>query len=500
LDSKKLMKQPELKRVVEALIFAADAPLSPERIRETLPDELNGFDLNGIIDDLNRDYSESGRAFFIRQIAGGYQVTTRPELHNWVKKLFLGRNKMRLSQAALETLAIVAFKQPISRVDIAQIRGVNSDAVIGTLLEKKLVVISGRSEGVGRPLLYNTTPEFLQYFGVNDLADLPKPREIEELIGKEGMPEEVLHALSDEKQLELPINAEAQGEGEESVSTLLPPVILGEKSEDAVAATIPEETAPAEGAAGQNEFLPESENPTALVEASEAEELLEEEVDAIVVEDPDATESDAAGEEGDSPENDEAVQSASPATGFADENETAIAGAEDRFLHKDESALPAVLSPKSVSAPEAALPEPAEETFVEDRQNPARQPRKRRKKRAHHEAAPEQEDMAGGSAGEVSPQLPPEVSVVSLAEIGKPALVPSEEHVVPPPEPERELVAEQSRSDQPTIVEMEDVARALSDDGYSSGRTNNQRLSFRRQSCPPGPGRRCKPACAHCRV
>ncbi len=236
------MEQQELKRVVEALIFAADAPLTAERIRETLPEELNGFDLDRIVEDLNRDYSGSGRAFFIRQIAGGYQVTTRPELHSWIRKLFLGRNKMRLSQAALETLAIVAFKQPISRVDVAQIRGVNSDGVIGTLLEKKLITISGRSEGVGRPLLYNTTPEFLQYFGVNDLVDLPKPREIEELIGKEGMPEEVLQALSDEKQLELPMELNVEGmESEETVPAAQPN--LGEKFKAAAAFLEPEDDA-----------------------------------------------------------------------------------------------------------------------------------------------------------------------------------------------------------------------------------------------------------------
>jgi segregation and condensation protein B len=205
-----MMETQELKRIVEALIFAADGPLSAERILETL-DPQNGFELNVVIDELNREYEESGRAFTIRQVAGGYQIVTQPNYANWIKKLYLGRQKTRLSQAALETLALIAFKQPISRVEIAQIRGVNSDGVIGTLLERKLITISGRSEAVGRPLLYSTTPEFLKYFGLNDLADLPKPREIEELFGKEGMPEELLHALSQEDpQLSLPISVEAE--------------------------------------------------------------------------------------------------------------------------------------------------------------------------------------------------------------------------------------------------------------------------------------------------
>jgi segregation and condensation protein B len=199
------MDTQELKRIVEALIFAADEPLGGDRIAETVELE-NGFDLGVLIDALNQDYQQSGRAFTIRKVAGGYQIVTQKNYSSWIRKLYLGRQKNRLSHAALETLALIAFKQPISRVDIAQIRGVNSDGVIGTLLERKLIAISGRSEAVGRPLLYSTTPEFLKYFGINDIADLPKPREIEELFSKEGMPEELLQALSQtDAQLSLPI-------------------------------------------------------------------------------------------------------------------------------------------------------------------------------------------------------------------------------------------------------------------------------------------------------
>ncbi len=217
------MDSNDLKRVIEALIFAADAPLTPERIRETL-ETCSDEELAQTVETLNREYEASGHAFMIRHVAGGYQVTTRPQFSNWIKKLYLGRQKTRLSQAALESLAIIAFKQPISRVDIAQIRGVNSDAVIGTLLERKLVTISGRSDAVGRPLLYSTTPEFMEFFGINDLAELPKPREIEELIGKEGMPEEVLQALSSDKQLKLPISFEPEAAVENVSLPLLMPV------------------------------------------------------------------------------------------------------------------------------------------------------------------------------------------------------------------------------------------------------------------------------------
>jgi len=229
------METQELKSIVEALIFAADEPLSEARLRETLELE-NGFDFGAVIEGLNEEYQSTGRAFTIRKIAGGYQIVTQQNYASWIKKLYLGRQKNRLSHAALETLALIAFKQPISRVDIAQIRGVNSDGVIGTLLERKLVTISGRSEAVGRPLLYSTTAEFLKYFGINDIADLPKPREIEELFSKEGMPEELLQALSQtDAQLSLPINGDGEtpatpDETENKIATaaasILPPVII----------------------------------------------------------------------------------------------------------------------------------------------------------------------------------------------------------------------------------------------------------------------------------
>ena len=243
------METQELKRIVEALIFAADEPLSGDRIAETL--ELqNGFDLGVLVEELNRDYHESGRAFTIRKVAGGYQIVTQQNYASWIRKLYLGRQKNRLSHAALETLALIAFKQPISRVDIAQIRGVNSDGVIGTLLERKLITISGRSETVGRPLLYSTTPEFLKYFGINNIADLPKPREIEELFSKEGMPEELLQALSQtDAQLSLPINIDGETpapaeEAENKTETPAPPPLLTAEVSSAVdSSNEPSETA-----------------------------------------------------------------------------------------------------------------------------------------------------------------------------------------------------------------------------------------------------------------
>jgi segregation and condensation protein B len=172
----------EIKRIIEALIFAADAPVPESRIRHVI-EEIEPADIQRVVDELNAEYEQNRHAFKIVQIAGGFQLVTRPEFSNYVKLYYKGRTKSRLSRAALEALAIIAFKQPISRPEIDAIRGVNSDGVVKNLLERNLIHISGRSSAIGRALLYSTTPEFLRYFGINDIADLPKPREIEELLG-----------------------------------------------------------------------------------------------------------------------------------------------------------------------------------------------------------------------------------------------------------------------------------------------------------------------------
>lgn len=196
------MELGELKAIVEALIFASDSPLKPSALASYV-EALNGQRVEEVIGALNEDYAMSGRAFRIEMVAGGYQMTTLPEYSTWIKKMFAGRTSTRLSQPALETLAIISFKQPISKVEVSSIRGVNSDGVIKTLLERRLIEIVGRGEGVGKPLLYATTQEFLQYFGINDINDLPKPREIEELFGDSrysGQIAEALGALEEEAQ------------------------------------------------------------------------------------------------------------------------------------------------------------------------------------------------------------------------------------------------------------------------------------------------------------
>ncbi len=202
----------ELKPIVEAIIFAAEGPVKPATLAECLG-SVNGFDFDTVIQQLNAEYEQSGRAIQIVKVAGGYQMTTRPQYASWIQRLYAGRTSSRLSRAALETLAIIAFKQPISKAEIAAIRGVNSDGVIKNLLERRLITISGRGEGIGRPLLYSTTPEFLQYFGINDISDLPRPREIEELFGEGQYVNQIIEALSSEDEIQP--NAE-QGEGEDA--------------------------------------------------------------------------------------------------------------------------------------------------------------------------------------------------------------------------------------------------------------------------------------------
>jgi len=172
----------KIKPIVEALIFASDEPLTENRIKNVV-EELSVKQIQEIVEQLNVDYEQDNRAFQIKKIGGGFQFVTKPEYSNYIKQYYKGRSKSRLSRAGLETLAIIAFKQPISRPEIDAIRGVNSDGVVKTLLERKLIQISGRSDNVGHALLYGTTQEFLSYFGINDISELPKPKEIEELLG-----------------------------------------------------------------------------------------------------------------------------------------------------------------------------------------------------------------------------------------------------------------------------------------------------------------------------
>jgi segregation and condensation protein B len=159
--------------VVEALLFASDVPLEAERIREVL-DLENVAAARELVGELVARYEAAERGLAIMEVAGGWRMVTRPDLAPWLVRLARARTRVRLSRPALETLAIVAYKQPVSRPEIDAVRGVNSDATLDNLLERRLIRIAGRKEAPGRPFVYETTREFLVAFGLRDPADLPK--------------------------------------------------------------------------------------------------------------------------------------------------------------------------------------------------------------------------------------------------------------------------------------------------------------------------------------
>ena len=182
--------------VIEALIFSSDDSLSADDIIDSIKgidgehSEISKEEIDTAVDELNKKYKEQNIAFKIKRIANGYVYATTEEFAKYVGFLSSERAKRRLSQAALETLSIIAYKQPITKPEIETIRGVNSDYMLTTLLEKNLITIKGRAETVGRPLLYATTDEFLKYFGLNTITDLPKPRELEEIMQDEDFLEQ----------------------------------------------------------------------------------------------------------------------------------------------------------------------------------------------------------------------------------------------------------------------------------------------------------------------
>jgi segregation and condensation protein B len=165
-----------LESVIEAVLFASDEPLTPARLADIA--ETTTRQVNELVKKLNEKYRTGSSAFRIEQIAGGYQMLTLNTYNFWLKKMLRARSDNKLSPAAMETLAIIAYKQPIIRADIEAIRGVAVGEVIRSLMYKGLVKITGRAEILGRPMLYGTTKKFLEIFGLNSLKDLPKAEEL----------------------------------------------------------------------------------------------------------------------------------------------------------------------------------------------------------------------------------------------------------------------------------------------------------------------------------
>jgi len=177
------MDKNALKPVIEALIFAADHPVSLERILGVLEGESRD-DIKGALKELIEDYRGARRGVYIEEVSGGYQMRTQSEYSSWIKRLFkIGMQK--ISKASLETLAMIAYKQPITRAELEGIRGVDSSGVLATLLERRLAKIVGRKDEPGRPIVYGTTKEFLEVFSLKDLSHLPTLKDIESLEEKE---------------------------------------------------------------------------------------------------------------------------------------------------------------------------------------------------------------------------------------------------------------------------------------------------------------------------
>jgi segregation and condensation protein B len=169
-----------LPSALEALLFSADHPLPLTLLAESLDSPPEA--VLEAARTLERAYAERAAGVQLREIAGGFLLVTAPEHSEWVARMLRGKKRMRLSRAALETMAIIAYKQPVTKSEVEAIRGVDSTGVLATLIERNLVTIRGRSKVVGRPLLYGTTPEFLDYFGLNDLSELPRPEELKALV------------------------------------------------------------------------------------------------------------------------------------------------------------------------------------------------------------------------------------------------------------------------------------------------------------------------------
>ena len=195
----------EVRAVLEALVFASPQPLTPRDIARVLggiPKEA----WQAALEELKADFARDGRGLQLVEVAAGFQITTRPEYNDWIRELLDPKSPTRLSIQALETLAVIAYKQPVTLPEIIELRGVKSGGVIKTLLEKRLIRITGRKEVVGRPILYGTTKEFLLHFGLKDLGELPKIEEFAEVLGEEIDVAGLKKAIEAPRPVEIPLS------------------------------------------------------------------------------------------------------------------------------------------------------------------------------------------------------------------------------------------------------------------------------------------------------
>lgn len=174
------MTDEDLQARVEAALLVAEDPITASELGDHL--DVHGRRVRGVLERLRKEFERDGRGFQLLNVAGGFKLTTREEHYDFLKKMFGQRTVPRLSDAAVETLVIVAYRQPVIRNEIEDLRGVNSQSVLSTLLEEQFIRIAGRRDEIGRPIEYRTTSRFLDYFGLTSLDDLPDPREIDELL------------------------------------------------------------------------------------------------------------------------------------------------------------------------------------------------------------------------------------------------------------------------------------------------------------------------------
>ena len=259
-------KTPESLRILEAVLFASDEVMSPAKLKTILPDQPDARAIRKMVDEINIRLQQERHPYEIVELGGGYQFRTVPYYQPWVQQLFKDKATRKISIQGLECLAIIAYKQPISKAEIEAIRGVLSDGAMKTLLEKHFINIVGRSDKPGRPLLYGTTQEFIQYFGINKLTDLPKIEEFE------AVAKEQVEMFSEESLAEAGILPEPPTEEQ--------PEETGESESAEELST--EEQAEKNSESENTEEFPTEAKPEEIIQSENSEELSTEEQSEII--------------------------------------------------------------------------------------------------------------------------------------------------------------------------------------------------------------------------
>ncbi len=216
IDEGEPLDLPRAKRVIEALLFASSKPLMAGEIRKVMK-FLNVKDIEAVILELKEEYSQTSRSFEILEIAGGYEIATKKEYAPWIFKIEMQKKAKQVTQSALETLAILAYKQPVTRAEIEDLRGVDVSGVMTTLTERGLIKIVGKKEVPGRPFMYGTTEKFLEHFGLKAISDLPNIEEIKTLVENSVRKEDL---LGTQKLVDIPQeNAEQPAQEEPAIAT-----------------------------------------------------------------------------------------------------------------------------------------------------------------------------------------------------------------------------------------------------------------------------------------